>query len=47
MKQLKRSFLLTHFLFSKASHHEEFLGSLAAEVTEGVKPLWGECQNSR
>ena len=23
-------------LFSKANHHEEFLGSLAAEVTEGV-----------
>ena len=28
--------------FSKASHHEEFLGSLAAEVTEGVilRVLW-------
>ncbi len=30
------------FFFSKASHHEEFLGSLAAEVTEGVilRVLW-------
>ena len=36
--------LFTHSLLflSKASHHEEFLGSLAAEVTEGVilRVLW-------
>ena len=35
--------LFTHSLFfSKASHHEEFLGSLAAEVLEGVilRVLW-------
>ena len=34
--------LFTHFLLYKASYQEEFLGSLAAEVTEGVilRVLW-------
>ncbi len=32
---LSRS-LLTHFLLYKASHHEEFLGSLAAEILKGI-----------